>query len=41
MPRILLLSEGRVVHTWDQVVPEEDMIKARLPLLDGLGITST
>jgi len=34
-PRILLLSEGRVVHTWDQVVPEEGMIRARLPLLDG------
>jgi hypothetical protein len=32
VPRILLLREGQVLHAWDDVVPEEDMIRARLPL---------
>jgi hypothetical protein len=34
IPRIILLSNGHVVHAWDQTVPREDMIRARLPLQD-------
>ncbi|MDY6954831.1 MAG: MauE/DoxX family redox-associated membrane protein [Thermodesulfobacteriota bacterium] len=35
IPRILLLSNGHVLQAWDQTVPEEEMIRAHLPLLDG------
>ena len=31
VPRIILLSNRRVLDAWDQIVPDEDMIRSRLP----------
>jgi len=35
VPRIVLFSNGDVIHAWDETVPNEEMIRASLPLLGG------
>ncbi|MBW1896336.1 MAG: hypothetical protein JRI47_04700, partial [Deltaproteobacteria bacterium] len=31
LPRVILVSDGRIVQVWDQMVPDEDTIRASLP----------